>query len=75
MNLQPWLPKRCTPKGGALDAEELTLDAEENSYKLRIIFQHIGLTSGAGDEAGGADYDMYILIAVPPQSTGEGGDR
>ncbi len=62
--------EKGAPKG-ALDAAELTLDAEENSYKLRIIFQDIGLTSGADGEAE-ADYDMYILIAVPPQSTGEG---
>ncbi|MGI6129766.1 MAG: DUF4153 domain-containing protein, partial [bacterium] len=57
--------EKSAPKG-VLDADELTLDAKESAYKLRIIFQHIGLTSGDGDEAG-ADYNMYILIAVPPR--------
>lgn len=50
----------------ALAAEELTLDAASNGYKLRIIFQHISLTYGTGKEAG-ADYYMYILVGAPSQ--------
>lgn len=50
----------------ALGAEELTLDVEGNGCKLRIIFQNINITYGTGADAG-ADYDMFILIAAPPQ--------
>lgn len=49
----------------ALDAEELTLNAEGNGCKLRIIFQNINITYGTGADAG-ADYNMFILIAAPP---------
>lgn len=48
----------------ALDAEELTLDAGGNGCKLRIIFQNINITYGTGADAG-ADYNMFILVAVP----------
>jgi cytochrome c oxidase subunit IV len=48
----------------ALGAEELTLDAEGNGCKLRIIFQNINITYGTGADAG-ADYNMFILIATP----------
>lgn len=48
----------------ALDAGELTLDAEGNGCKLRIIFQNIGVVYGSGAEAG-ADYNMFILIGAP----------
>ena len=51
----------------ALGVEELTLDVEGNNCKLRIIFQNISITYGTGRDAG-ADYNMFILIAVPPQS-------
>jgi hypothetical protein len=50
----------------ALDAKDLTLDVENNKCKMRIIFQHIGITYGTGGDAG-ADYNMFILIAVPAQ--------
>lgn len=55
----------------ALDAKELTLDVDNNNYKLRIIFQNISIVYGTGENAG-ADYNMFILIAVPPQRTGQG---
>lgn len=51
----------------SLDAEDLTLDVENNNCRMRIIFQNIGITYGTGGDAG-ADYNMFILIAVPPQS-------
>jgi hypothetical protein len=50
----------------ALDAKDLTLDVENNDCKMRIIFQNIGITYGSGGDAG-ADYNMFILIAVPAQ--------
>lgn len=50
----------------ALDVKDLTLDVENNNCKMRIIFQHIGITYGNGGDAG-ADYNMFILIAVPAQ--------
>jgi hypothetical protein len=50
----------------ALDAQELTLDAAGNGCKLRIIFQNINITYGTGADAG-ADYNMFILVGVPPQ--------
>lgn len=52
------------PKG-ALDAEELTLDTESNGCKLRIVFQNINITYGTGADTG-ANYNMFIMIAVPP---------
>ncbi len=51
----------------ALDAKDLTLDVENNNCKMRIIFQNIGITYGTGRETG-ADYNMFILIAVPAQA-------
>lgn len=47
-----------------LGVDELTLDAEGNDCRLRIIFQNISITYGTGRDAG-ADYDVYILIDVP----------
>lgn len=48
----------------ALDAEELTLDAEGNGCKLRIIFQNININYGTGSDTG-ANYNMFLLIAAP----------
>lgn len=50
----------------ALDAGQLTLDADSNGCKLRIIFQSISVFYGSGTEAG-ADYVMFILIGAPRQ--------
>ncbi|HBK53884.1 MAG TPA: DUF4153 domain-containing protein, partial [Syntrophomonas wolfei] len=50
----------------SLDAEDLTLDVENNNCKMRIIFQNIGITYGTGGDAG-ADYNMFILISLPAQ--------
>jgi hypothetical protein len=50
----------------ALDVEELTLNVEKNNCKLRIVFQNISITYGTGGDAG-ADYNMFILFAAPPQ--------
>ncbi|MDD2373679.1 MAG: DUF4153 domain-containing protein [Syntrophomonadaceae bacterium] len=50
----------------ALDVKDLTLDVENKNCKMRIIFQHIGITYGTGGDAG-ADYNMFILISLPAQ--------
>lgn len=47
----------------ALDSKELTLDTQDNGYKMRIIFQSINITHGRGADAG-ADYDMLILFSA-----------
>ena len=52
-----------TPKE-AMGAEELTLNTETNVCKLRIVFQNINITYGTGGDSG-ADYSMFILVAVP----------
>lgn len=48
------------------DVEEMTLDVEGNSCKLRIIFQNFSITYG-GDVDKSADYNMFILVDVPPR--------
>jgi len=50
----------------SLDVKSMTLDAAGNGCKLRIIFQNINITYGTGTDAG-ADYNMFILVGVPPQ--------
>lgn len=47
-----------------LDVNQLTLDAEANQCKLRIIFQGIQTVSGSND-GDGTDYNMFVLISVP----------
>ena len=42
----------------------LTFDAEQNGYKMRIIFQNINGTLGTGTDAG-FDYGLSVLIATP----------
>lgn len=48
----------------ALDSEELTLDAESNSCRLRVVFQNISIINGTGADAG-ADYNMFVLVDIP----------
>ncbi len=49
-----------------VDVEEMTLDVEDNSCKLRIIFQNYSITYGT-DADKSADYNMFILVDVPPR--------
>jgi len=42
----------------------MTLDVEQNGYKMRIIFQNISITYGNGTDAG-TDYAAYILFTSP----------
>ena len=52
------------PSKEAVSPEDMTLDVEQNGYKLRIIFQNISITYGNGTDAG-TDYALYILFASP----------
>ena len=53
-----------TPSKESLPPEEMTLDVEQNGYKMRIIFQNISITYGNGTDAG-TDYAAYILFTSP----------
>jgi hypothetical protein len=44
--------------------ENMTLDVEQNGYKLRIVFQNISITYGT-DTDSGVDYAIYILFGTP----------
>jgi hypothetical protein len=48
----------------SMSPEDMTLDVEQNGYKLRIIFQNISITYGSGSDAG-ADYATYVFFASP----------
>jgi hypothetical protein len=47
----------------ALDPETMTLDVENNGYKLRIILQNVNITTG-GTEAG-TDYGLFVMFGAP----------
>lgn len=46
-----------------LPAEQLTLDTEQNGYRLRVIFQSINVDSGSSGI--GVDYSMTVLFGAP----------
>lgn len=48
---------------GELPAEKLTLDAEQNGYRLRIIFQNVNVDSGSSGIR--IDYSMIVLFGAP----------
>jgi hypothetical protein len=48
----------------ALPSHQMTLDVENNGYKLRVIFQNINITRGDEPDAG-ADYALMIMFATP----------
>jgi len=52
------------PSKESILPEDMTLDVEQNGYKLRIIFQNISITYGNGTDAG-TDYATYVLFASP----------
>ena len=43
--------------------EDMTLQVEQNGYKLKIVFKSIGISEG--DSANGADYDVTVLFGAP----------
>lgn len=49
--------------GNGLPAEQLTLDAEQNGYRLRVIFQNI--SADFGSSGTGIDYSMTVLFGAP----------
>lgn len=46
-----------------LPAEQLTLDTEQNGYRLRVIFQSINVDSGSSGM--NIDYSMTVLFGAP----------
>lgn len=46
-----------------LPAEKLTLDTEQNGYRLRIVFQNISVETGSSEI--GMDYSMAVLFGAP----------
>lgn len=50
----------------ALPPESMTLDVENNGYKLRIILQNVTVVYGTGSDAG-VNYDFFVLFGEPQQ--------
>jgi len=52
-----------------LPLKEMSLDIENNGYKLKIIFQHINInySTDTGNDANtsNSNYSIYVLFAVP----------
>lgn len=48
----------------AMAPEEMSLDKQENGYKMRILFQNINVSYGNAEDSG-VDYDFYVLFGVP----------
>lgn len=48
----------------ALDADNLTMDVKGDGCTMRVVFKSINIDYGSGEYAG-ADYDMFIMVAVP----------
>jgi len=48
----------------ALGPDAMSINVENNGYKLKVIFQNVNITFGSGDDAG-ADYDFLILFGAP----------
>ncbi|ADY55877.1 hypothetical protein Sgly_1579 [Syntrophobotulus glycolicus DSM 8271] len=46
-----------------LEPEVMSIHAENNRYKLKVIFQNINITFGTESDAG-ADYDLIVLFGV-----------
>jgi len=58
------LAKQGTGPKEAVPPEKMTLDVAQNGYKLKILFQHVGMTLGADSEAG-VDYTALVLFGIP----------
>jgi hypothetical protein len=48
---------------GALSPENMTLNVENNGYKLRVMLQNVNMTFGGADA--GIDYNGMIMFAAP----------
>jgi len=47
----------------ALDPETMTINVENNGYKLRIMLQNVSITSTGADA--GVDYGLFIMFGAP----------
>jgi len=47
----------------ALDPEAMTLNVENNGYKLRIMLQNISITRSGTDA--GVDYSLFVMFGAP----------
>jgi hypothetical protein len=45
-----------------LPPEKMTLNVENNGYKLRIMFQNINVTYGGESNS---DYGLYVMFGAP----------
>ncbi len=52
------------PSKDAHSPEDMTLEVNQNGYKLKIIFQSISITYGNGTDAG-TDYATILFFASP----------
>lgn len=53
-----------SPSKDSLSPEDMTLEVNQNGYKLKIIFQNISITYGNGTDAG-TDYGTILFFASP----------
>lgn len=58
------LPKIDNTPKGSLSPEAMTLDSQNNGYRLRIILQEVNITYGT-DENSGVYYDFLALFGEP----------
>lgn len=47
-----------------MDPEAMTILAEKDGYKLKVMFQHINMNLGT-DEYAGVDYDFFVFFGAP----------
>ncbi|HNX28343.1 MAG TPA: DUF4153 domain-containing protein [Syntrophomonadaceae bacterium] len=59
------LPLHSSPNGkGNIEAEKMTLEVENDGYKLRVMLQNINGFSGEGQDKG-IDYDFIVMFGAP----------
>ena len=59
------LPLHASPgKQGNIAVEKMSLEAENNGYKLRVMLQNVNGYLGSGQEQG-IDYDFIVMFGVP----------
>lgn len=47
--------------------EKMTLEAAQNGYKLKVVFQNINITYGTTADSG-VDYSTYVLFGAPDKA-------
>jgi len=59
------LPLHSSPNGkGNIEAEKMTLEVENDGYKLRVMLQNVNGFSGEGQDKG-IDYDFIVMFGAP----------